>query len=130
MSNDDKTLLSVSVLIAEDAKDIRLLMSRILSRYGAKVITAENGQDALDKAVAGPIDIVLMDLQMPIMDGYESAPLLRAGGYVGPIIALTGHSLDYAKSHENSFGFDGYLQKPVTTTDLVNTILEFCPSND
>ena len=128
MLKDEKLLLSIRILIAEDATDIRLLMSRLLTRQGAVVVVAEHGIDAVAKVKesGSDFDIVLMDLQMPTMGGHEAAPLIRAEGYTGPIIALTGHSVEYAKEQDNAFAFDGYLLKPVTTQALISKILEHC----
>ncbi len=128
MLKDEKLLLSIRILIAEDAGDIRLLMTRLLARQGADVVGAADGVDAIAKYKSSEtaFDIVLMDLQMPVMGGHEAAPLLVAAGYSGPIIALTGHSVEYASEQENAFAFDGYLLKPVSSQILIEKILQHC----
>lgn len=128
MFKNEKPLLSIRILVAEDSDDIRLLMVRLLTRQGAIVVGAEHGIDAVEKLKSADdvFDIVFMDLQMPFMNGQEAAPLLRSEGYSGPIIALSGHSAEFAKEQDNAFAFDGYLLKPVSTQDLVDKVLEHC----
>ena len=65
---------------------------------------------------------------MPIMGGHEAARLIRAEGFSGPIIALTGHSMEFAQEQDNAFDFDGYLLKPVSTQKLIDKILQHCPA--
>jgi len=86
------------ILLAEDGKDNQLLISTILRKAGAQVELAANGREAFDRAMAamsagGSYDAILMDMQMPEMDGYEATRQLRTGGYTGPIIALTAHAM-------------------------------------
>ncbi|MBC7658254.1 MAG: response regulator [Chitinophagaceae bacterium] len=126
MTDDKNVLFPLNILVAEDASDIRMLFHRLLKRYGATVVEATDGADALNKNLAS-VDIVLMDLEMPVLDGYAAAPQMRAAGYQGPIVALTGHSVADAKSDRRKFNFDGYLQKPVSSENLVNMIRLHCP---
>ena len=81
----------------EDSLDIQQLIARVLRKAGAEVSVAENGQVAVDLAVAAKqtdsaFDIILMDIQMPVMDGYEATRQLRKAGYANPIIALTANT--------------------------------------
>jgi CheY-like chemotaxis protein len=87
------------VLIAEDGADNRRLLAHLLERWGLEVEIAENGAQALDRVAscaerAEPVELVLMDMQMPEVDGYEAARTLRARGFQGPIIALTAHAME------------------------------------
>ncbi len=118
----EQQLIGVKVLLVEDGFDNQLLFSRVLERAGAKVATADDGSIALDKAFMGDFDVVLMDLQMPVMDGYAALEQLRARGYKKPIIALTAHALREEREKCRAKGFDDYLSKPVLTQDLIKTV--------
>ena len=94
--NSDKDLRGLKVLLAEDGPDNQRLISALLRHAGAEVEVAENGQVALAHVEAAGVegfDVILMDMQMPEMDGYEAACVLRRKGLAGPIIALTAHAM-------------------------------------
>ncbi|MFV8258638.1 hybrid sensor histidine kinase/response regulator [Bdellovibrio bacteriovorus] len=110
------------VLVVDDSEDLRLLMNRYLKKQGADVDTAENGEEAVTKAMARPFDVILMDIKMPIMDGYKATTQLRTKGYTRPIVALTAQASVEGQKKSMEYGFDGYLSKPVDMT-LLNDIL-------
>jgi len=123
----DDIRLACRVLLAEDGPDNRRLISRVLGKLGAEVTVAENGQAALDAALAAqrdarPFDLILMDIQMPVMDGYEATGRLRQAGFTGPIIALTAHALLEDQQKCLAAGCDDYMSKPVVARDLVQRI--------
>jgi signal transduction histidine kinase/ActR/RegA family two-component response regulator len=119
----------VWILVAEDGPDNQRLMNRILSGAGAKVEIVANGQLALDRALAArdqgrPYDVILMDMQMPVMDGYEATRRLRLAGYRGRIVALTAHAMRGDEEKCLRAGCDTYLSKPVAKRDLLRAIAE------
>ncbi|NUN04538.1 MAG: response regulator [Bdellovibrio sp.] len=116
-------LASRHILLIDDVEDNRLLIERMLSRRGAKLTLATNGQEGLSKALNENYDIVLMDIQMPVMDGYTATKKLREAGYKKPIIALTAHAMKDDRERCLEAGCTDYLTKPVQVDTLVQTIL-------
>ena len=90
---DESSLKSARVLIVEDGDVNRRFLTHVLSNAGAHVETAENGKIGVEMATNGDFDVVYMDMQMPVMDGYTAARKLRSNGYPKPIIALTAHAM-------------------------------------
>ncbi len=118
------------VLLVEDSLDNRRLLTVILRRAGVEVAVAGNGVEALDavakaEADATPFDLVLMDMQMPVMDGYTATRHLRQRGWKGPIVALTAHSMEGDRELCLAEGCDGYETKPVRADRLVATCARF-----
>lgn len=119
------------VLVAEDAVDNQRLLKLILQSFGTQVEVVENGQLAVERlynegdftdAESNNFDIVLMDMQMPVMDGYEATQTLRDRGYSGPIVAVTAHVLERERQKCFSAGCDDYLSKPVNPNLLKEKI--------
>jgi signal transduction histidine kinase/CheY-like chemotaxis protein/HPt (histidine-containing phosphotransfer) domain-containing protein len=118
-------LRGLKILLAEDGFDNRELIQAILIRSGAKVTTAENGRQAVDKATAEPFGVILMDMNMPEMDGYEATSVLRDRGYTGPIFALTANAMSEDRERCHLAGCDEYLTKPIDRVHLIQTIARF-----
>jgi CheY-like chemotaxis protein/HPt (histidine-containing phosphotransfer) domain-containing protein len=117
------------VLLAEDAPDSQRLLAFFLRKAGAEVDVAENGQKAVEQvqsaADAGdPYDLVLMDMLMPVMDGYEATAALRRQGIRIPIIALTAYSMDGDRARCLEAGCTDYLAKPVDRLTLLRRLRE------
>ncbi|ASD64863.1 response regulator [Bdellovibrio bacteriovorus] len=118
-------LSSTSILLVDDVEDNRLLIQRMLAKRGANLTLATNGQEGLTKALEKEFDIILMDIQMPVMDGYTATRKLRQAGYSKPIIALTAHAMKDDRERCLEAGCTDYLTKPVQVESLIHTILTY-----
>ncbi len=109
-----------------------------MRKAGAKVTICDNGQKAMEQALATfpgwgrrhddlkePFDVILMDMQMPVMDGYEATRRLRREGYTRPIIALTAHALKDDMQKCLDAGCDAYLTKPIVREQFLSTIARY-----
>lgn len=119
--------LQVHVLLAEDGRDNRLLIGTILKRAGADVATVDDGVGAIAAVAAAeragrPFDAIVMDMQMPVMDGYEATARLRADGCMLPILALTADALPDARQRCLDAGCDDYASKPIDRRGLISTL--------
>jgi PAS domain S-box-containing protein len=101
------------VLIVDDSEDNRELVSRLLQKVGAQVEKAEDGLIGVTRALRSNFHVVLMDLQMPRMDGYDAIRELRAVGYTGTVYALTAHALKSERDRCLESGFDDHFVKPI-----------------
>lgn len=116
-------------LVAEDCADSQRLIRLLLANAGATVVVAENGKQACDlaltaAAIGKPFEIILMDMQMPVMDGCTATRALRLRGYNLPIVALTAHSMPGDRDLYLEAGCDAYLSKPIDRMNLLNTLAE------
>lgn len=121
-------LLGVRVLLVDDGADNRELLARIFERAGSVVTVARDGRESLDLVVrAGAsgksFDVILMDMQMPELDGYLTTKRLRSIGYRGRIVALTGHALDGDRNRCMEAGCDAYAVKPIPREELIRLCL-------
>lgn len=117
LMNETKTVydgpLAGRILVAEDAAGNQALIRLLLERLGLEVEIVDNGQQAVERALAETFDLVFMDMQMPIMNGYEATRVLRQKGYTGPVIALTANAMKEDEKKCLTAGCDAYLQKPI-----------------
>jgi len=129
-----KSLDKTRILLAEDGPDNQRLISFHLKKWGALVTLANNGQIAMGKALEAwrddkPFDVILMDMQMPVMDGYAAVTQLRKEGYKGPIIALTAHAMDSDRQKCIDAGCDDFATKPINKAEMLATIQQHLSSH-
>jgi signal transduction histidine kinase/CheY-like chemotaxis protein len=115
-------LMGMKVLIAEDVADSRAYLSTLIKRWGATADCVEDGQAALDRGMTETFDLVLMDIEMPILDGLDATRQLRAKGYAGPIIALTANAMIGDRNTCLNAGCTDYAAKPLDAEKLLQTI--------
>ena len=118
-------LEGVRVLVVEDSPDNQMLIGLFIEREGAILTFAEDGEAGVSRARAEEFDVVLMDIQMPVVDGHEAVRRLRASGYRTPVIALTAHAMKEEQSRAGQSGFDGFLTKPIDREAMVEMIGRF-----
>jgi CheY-like chemotaxis protein len=119
------------VLLVEDGPDNQRLICHVLRKAGAAISTANNGREGVDAVFAAekagmPFELIFMDIQMPVMDGYEAIRTLRGADYTRPIIALTAHAM--AADHERcrAAGADDVATKPIDRRRLVALAEQYC----
>ena len=125
-----KVELACRILVVDDRRDIRFLSRRFLTEAGAMVVEAEDGEVAIrivSQAFASgtPFDLIILDMQMPKLDGYETAKQLRQLGFTGPIIALTADAMHGDMSRCLASGCNDYLSKPIDKTALLKMVSDY-----
>ena len=118
------------ILLAEDNAVNQKLATRLLEREGHDVHVVQNGQEALEAIAIGQFDVVLMDVQMPEMDGIEATSVIRTieaakGGHL-PIVAMTAHAMRGDRERCIQAGMDGYVSKPIDRRELENLLAAIC----
>lgn len=126
----EKPLAGARILLAEDGLDNQRLLTLLLARAGADVTVAENGKQAVEEVLEpaqnkSRYDVILMDMQMPIMDGYAATEELRRAGYEGPIIAVTAHAIAGDRQKCLDAGCDEYLSKPLDHRSLLTVLASY-----
>jgi two-component system sensor histidine kinase/response regulator len=116
------------ILIAEDNRVNQLVLTCLLRKQGHTVAVANNGREAVAALAERACDLVLMDIQMPEMDGFEATAYIRTqerstGAHI-PIIAVTAHTMDNDRARCLAAGMDGYAAKPIQVAELLRVIAE------
>jgi two-component system, cell cycle response regulator DivK len=113
-----------TVLIAEDAPDIRDILARLLQRSGYRVIETSNGREALACLQIERPNVVLLDLSMPVVDGWDALSAIRAlpGGEQLPVVAVTAHAMVGDREAVLKHGFDAYITKPLDLRSLLDIV--------
>lgn len=130
LTNKAQSLSGVRILVAEDGPDNREIINVLLEHAGANITAVTNGQEALDilqinKGLDQPFHCLLLDMQMPVLDGYQTINALRARGDKIPVIALTAYAMPTDRKKCLAAGCDEYLSKPFSAATLTNTIHRF-----
>lgn len=119
------------VLLAEDNAINQRVAARLLEKHGFTVETAEDGQAAVEAWQRGRFDLVLMDIQMPILDGYQATAkireLERQAGIRTPILALTANAMPEDRARCLKAGMDGYIAKPIQGRELIAAVTNLLP---
>jgi PAS domain S-box-containing protein len=118
-------LSDMKILVADDSKDNQLLIKRILQRCGASVTTVSDGELAVREGTSNPYDAILMDMQMPILDGYSATRKLRDLGVAIPIVALTAHAMQEEMQKSLAAGCTAHLTKPIDKSLLLHTLTTY-----
>ncbi|MBN1298535.1 MAG: response regulator [Actinobacteria bacterium] len=125
--NSDIKFCNQKVLVVDDIESNRLLIHEILTLYGLRVIEAVNGKEAVNMAKSKKPDIILMDLRMPVMDGYEAIKVLKNDSRLKniPVIVLTASAMKSTEEDIKKIKSDGYIRKPVRRHELISEIKKY-----
>lgn len=118
----ENILQGLKILVVEDSADNQMFIDIILSRRGAILEFANNGIEGMEKALSWHPDVVILDIQMPVQDGYVTIRKLRESNFTTPVMALTAHAMADEKAKCIGLGFDDFLSKPIDQQQLVRKI--------
>ena len=119
--------MSQTILLVEDHEDNRIVYSTILEHFGYRVLLAGDGAEGVRMARESSPDLVLMDVSIPVMDGWQATATLKADPATAriPVIALTAHALPADRERAQEVGCDGYLAKPVEPRRVLEEVRRF-----
>ena len=122
--------MSKRILVVEDQRDNRQILRDLLTSANFEVIEAEDGEAGLTAAAAHRPDLILMDIQLPGIDGYEVTRRLKADAalHAIPVIAITAYELDEAEDKARAAGCDAYMAKPISPRQLLAKVREYLSS--
>jgi two-component system, cell cycle response regulator DivK len=118
-----------TVMVVEDYDDTRAMLRRILERKGFRVVEATNGREAVELAAVERPDLILMDLDLPILDGIEATNRIRRMGELRgvPIVAVTAYPMSYTRVRAFAQGCDEYVEKPFDPADVEQVLRRHLP---
>jgi two-component system cell cycle response regulator DivK len=121
--------MSRRILVVEDQEDNRRILHDLLTNAGYEIVQAENGEEALKAAAAERPDLILMDIQLPLLDGYEATRRIKADPALRaiPIIVVTSYALSGDESKARAAGCDAYITKPYSPRAILAKIREYVP---
>lgn len=125
----EKKMSDLRVLVAEDNHINMMVIKRFLQKWEVQLETAVNGKEAVEKFNNGVFDLVLLDLEMPEMDGRQAAKLIKTAQPEIPVIAFTAAFYEHINTDLEQYGFSDYLPKPFKPDDLYKKIVRFLPGN-
>lgn len=125
---------SLSILLAEDNRINKMVTEKLITKMGHRIVSVDNGKEAILAVEEHSYDVILMDVQMPVMDGLEATRYIRSGkagkGAISiPIIALTAHALREEKERFLQAGMNGYLSKPIKVEELTHILQNILTEN-
>ena len=118
------------ILLAEDNEDILRLFSHVLRVNGAALDTVSDGLEALNRGLNEAYDLILMDIQMPVMSGYEATEELRKNNYKAPIVALTARVMEEEREKAKKSGCNDCLGKPTDINQFLNYVKSYYQRRD
>jgi two-component system, cell cycle response regulator DivK len=118
------------ILVVEDQEDNRVILRRLLSSAGYDLIEAVNGEDGVALALSTRPDLILMDIQLPVMDGYEATRRIKSNAELKsiPVIAVTSYALSGDEAKARAAGCDAYVAKPFSPRQLLAKVREYLPT--
>lgn len=117
-----KRLEGKKILLVEDSPDNQILINHYLMGTGVNLTIADNGFEGVEKSSHDDFDVIIMDIQMPVMDGYQATKCIRQNGFNKPIIALTAHALRQEQERALNSGFNIFLTKPISKNVLIESL--------
>jgi DNA-binding response OmpR family regulator len=123
IGRSNQSLAGTRILLAEDDEHIREFLTFLLEENGATVDAVETGVESMLSALSGPYHLVLMDLNLPVMNGQTAVKKMRNSGFVRPILAMSAHDEETKKNECIDQGFDDYLSKPFQLDELIQKLV-------
>lgn len=122
MNQKELNWSSKIILIAEDVESNFLFLEEVIRKTGAKVLWAKNGQDAIDTFNNNKVDLVLMDIQMPKMNGFEATKIIKKINPNIPVISQTAYAMSEDRTKSLHAGCDDYISKPISSQKLLDLL--------